>query len=132
VLLPYVDAIYCDVKLFDRELHRRYCGVYNDLILENIRKMAADRERLGYTLLPRVPLIPAITDTAENLTAIADFFAELKIEKTELLPYNSTWYSKADKLGVSVSGDIRSLTAWQTDEKMASVKSIFRARKIEC
>ena len=80
----------------------------------------------------RIPLIPAITDTAENLSAIADFFAELKIEKTELLPYNPTWYSKADKLGVSVSGDIRSLTAWQTDEKMASVKSIFQARKIEC
>jgi pyruvate formate lyase activating enzyme len=132
VLLPYVDAIYCDVKLFDRELHRKYCGVYNDLILENIRKLGADRAEFGYTFLPRIPLIPAITDTAENLTAIADFFAELKIEKTELLPYNPTWYSKADKLGVSVSGDIRSLTAWQTDEKMASVKSIFQARKIEC
>lgn len=132
VLLPYVDAIYCDIKLFDREQHKKYCGVYNDLILENIRKMVADSEKLGYTFLPRIPLVPNITDTPENLNAIAGFLTEIGVTRTELLPYNPTWYSKADKLGVSVSQDVRGFTSWQTDEEMLSIKKIFKSRHIEC
>lgn len=132
LLLPYVDTVYCDIKLFDREMHKKYCGVHNDLILNNIRKMVADSHSFGFDILLRIPLIPKITDTAENLNAIAEFFNIIGITKTELLPYNPTWYSKADKLGSSLPQDIHNITSWQTDEELAAIKSIFQEHNIKC
>lgn len=131
-LLPYVKDIFVDIKIYDRELHRRYCGVDNDLILDNIRKLQAAKENFGYSLLPRVPLVPNITDTKENLSAIADFMAECGITKTDLLPYNPTWYFKNQKLGIETAPEIRSLNSFQSVEHINSCKSIFRDKNIEC
>ncbi|MFW6113673.1 MAG: glycyl-radical enzyme activating protein, partial [Actinomycetota bacterium] len=36
-LYPYLDLIYYDLKLYDPEEHRKYCGVPNKKILENFR-----------------------------------------------------------------------------------------------
>ena len=131
-LLPYVKDIFVDIKIYDRELHRRYCGVDNDLILSNIRKLQATKETFGYSLLPRVPLVPNITDTKENLSAIADFMADCGITKTDLLPYNPTWYFKNQKLGIETAPEIRSLNSFQSVEHINNCKSIFRDKNIEC
>ena len=131
-LLPYVSSIYMDIKLIDREKHKRYCGVYNDVILDNFRKLWKDRDELGFTLLPRTPLIPDITDTDENLRDIVAFYKEVGVTETELLPYNPTWYSKTEKLGISVAEELRGLDSWQSPEKIAHCKSIFRENGIQC
>lgn len=131
-LLPYVSDIYCDIKIFDREKHKKYCGVYNDRILENFRRMFEDREKFGYNIMPRVPLIPDITDTDENLTAIADFMAGCGVEKTDLLPYNPTWYSKNDKLGITLAPELQNAKSWQPKEKVNHAKEIFIIRNIKC
>ncbi len=131
-LLPYVDGIFCDIKIYDREKHKKYCGVYNDRILENFRRMYDDREKYGYSIMPRVPLIPDITDTDENLTAIAEYMQLVGVEKTDLLPYNPTWYSKNDKLGVQLSGELEKLTGWQSKEKTEHARQIFLSRNIKC
>lgn len=132
LLLPYVHDIYCDIKLFDREQHKHYCGVYNDKILENFRRMVADRETFGYEIMPRVPLIPDITDTDENLSAIAVFLKECGVTKTDLLPYNPTWYSKNDKLGIQLAGELEGVTSWQDQDKIEHAKSIFTEQGIQC
>ena len=131
-LLPYVSDIYCDIKLYDREMHRKYCGVYNDIILENFRRMYADRERFSYNIMPRVPLIPNITDTDENLTAIAEFMRSCGVKKTDLLPYNPTWYPKNDKLGITLAPELADAKSWQSKEKLEHAKEIFKIRDIEC
>jgi len=131
-LLPYVNDIFCDIKIFDREKHRRYCGVYNDIILENFRRMYADREKFGYSIMPRVPLIPSITDTVENLTAIADFMLSCGVTRTELLPYNPTWYSKNDKLGLSLAPELKELHSFQTKDQLQKANDIFMKRNINC
>ena len=131
-LLPYVSDIFCDIKIYDREKHRKYCGVYNDRILENFRRMYADKEKFGYNIMPRVPLIPDITDTDENLTAIAEYMNDCGVEKTDLLPYNPTWYSKNDKLGITLNPELESATSWQSKEKLNHAKAIFLSRDIQC
>ncbi len=131
-LLPYVSSIYMDVKIFDREAHRKYCGIYNDVILENFRKLVRDSREMGFSFLPRTPLIPDITDTDDNLEAIARLYTETGVEKTELLPYNPTWYTKTEKLGVGLADEIRGLTSWQSREKTEHCKDIFRRNGIEC
>ncbi|MBQ9141049.1 MAG: glycyl-radical enzyme activating protein [Lachnospiraceae bacterium] len=131
-LLPYLDIIFCDIKLYDRHLHKKYCGVYNDRILENISQLAADSTKYGFTLLPRIPLIPNITDTSENLINIANFLNSIGISKIDLLPYNPTWYSKADKIGASLSQELTMLTSWQSQDQLKHMKEIFLSRKIDC
>ena len=107
-LLPFVSSIYMDVKIIDREDHKKYCGVYND------------------------PLIPGITDTDENLEAIAGLYKETGVKKTELLPYNPTWYGKNEKLGISLADELEGVKSWQSNEKMEHCKNIFRREGIEC
>lgn len=131
-LLPYINDIYCDVKIMDREKHKKYCGIYNDRILENIKRMWNDREKFGYSFLPRTPLIPGITDTKENLNAIADFLSELGISKTHLLPYNPTWYSKNFKLGLTLNEELKDAEGFQSKEFVEEAKNIFRNRNINC
>ncbi|MBQ6314351.1 MAG: glycyl-radical enzyme activating protein [Mogibacterium sp.] len=131
-LLPHISSIYMDVKLIDRELHKKYCGVYNDVILENFRRLVRDSAEMGFAFLPRTPLIPDITDTDENLTAIAELYLETGIRKTELLPYNPTWYSKTAKLGVEVDAALDGVTSWQSKDKLEHCKDIFKSRGIEC
>lgn len=131
-LLPYVSSIYMDVKIIDREAHKKYCGVYNDTILDNFRNLVRDSAEMGFDFLPRTPLIPEITDTDENLEAIARLYTETGVTKTELLPYNPTWYLKNEKLGVSVHEELAGITHWQSNEKLEHCKDIFRRVGVEC
>lgn len=131
-MLPYMKDIYCDLKIFDRDEHKKYCGVYNDLILENIRKMKEDEENYGFRLLTRTPLIPNITDTEENLNSIADFLKEIGMEKTVILPYNPTWYAKTEKIGVKLDDSLKELDAFQDKEEVEKARNIFREKGISC
>lgn len=76
------DLVIMDLKLADREQHIKYTGVSNEKILAN----AAWLKVSGIKHLFRTPLIPDITDTDENLSAIAAIAGDSKVE---LLPYNT-------------------------------------------
>jgi len=132
VLLPYVSSIYLDIKIAGREEHKRYCGVYNDVIIENLKRLLSDSEAMGFSLLPRTPLIPDITDTDENLEAIARLYKEAGVSATELLPYNPTWYAKTEKLGIDVPEELAGVTHWQSSDKLEHCRDIFRQKGIEC
>ncbi len=98
-LLPYIDSVYFDLKLADSDAHRRYVGVGNERILENLSKLVAS----GFVnLLCRVPLVPGITDTKENLQAIAELLLKNGLKRVALLPYNPLWISKRLALGMDL------------------------------
>lgn len=79
------DLYLFDLKLMDNRKHREYTGMPNDLILTNLHRLA----EIGCNIWIRVPLVPEITDTEENLSAIAEFLNPLKsIRRIHLLPYN--------------------------------------------
>jgi pyruvate formate lyase activating enzyme len=79
------DMVYFDLKLIDAALHQRYTGVDNGRILANLRVL--DSLRRPYVI--RVPLVPGVTDTSENLAAIARTAQSLSGRpRIELLPYN--------------------------------------------
>lgn len=79
------DLVLFDLKLMDAEAHRRWTGVDNEPILRNLAALAS--MKTGFVV--RVPLIPGVTDTAENLSAIARRVSELpRKPRVELLPYN--------------------------------------------
>ncbi len=76
------DYVMQDIKLSDREMHKQYTGVYNDIILKNIEYL----KQSGKEFVFRVPLIPSITDSEENLRGISQIVVNYPVE---LLPYNN-------------------------------------------
>lgn len=85
LLLPYLDRIFCDLKLLDNEAHAAATGQGNDRILQNISTLSA----WDIPVVVRTPLIPGITDTVENVRGIARWLKEnAKISYYELLNYN--------------------------------------------
>jgi pyruvate formate lyase activating enzyme len=98
-LLPQLDEIYFDLKLIDPEAHRRHCGASNARILDNFRALVPEAARRGVPLLPRVPLVPDLTATDDNLATTATLLRELGLRRIALLPYNPTWTKKARMLG---------------------------------
>lgn len=119
-VLPYTDLFLCDCKLFDRGLHKEYTGQYNDGILENFRWLA----KTGAKIVVRIPLIPSVNDSEENLLKTAGFARELgAVDEIDLLPYH--------RLGVGKYGqmdrpypleDLRQSPAGKVEELAASLR----------
>lgn len=82
--LKLTDYVLYDLKLIDEDQHKRYTGVSNQSILHNFTILAASRT----PFVIRVPLIPGVIDTEENLTQIATLLSAHGIHYVELLPYN--------------------------------------------
>ena len=86
-LLPHLDFIFADVKLFSEKAHKTYTGVSNERILANVKKLLTSEKK--DQIIIRTPMIPGITATKENIQAIAGFLSEQYEDVTyELLNYN--------------------------------------------
>lgn len=90
------DLVFCDCKLFDNELHKKWTGVDNTLIKENILRIK--KELPDVDLIVRTPVIPGINDNEEELQHIVDFLKQVpNLKDYELLPfhnYGSTKYTQ--------------------------------------
>jgi pyruvate formate lyase activating enzyme len=124
-ILPYVDLIMMDVKLIDPVKHRAYTGASNEVIIENLRRLAREHP---LRLLARVPLIPGFTATTETLDEIAALFRSLGLERYALLPYNPTWFHKAAAIGRTV--DPRLLTRMSARDELDACKACFPGSRL--
>lgn len=95
MMLPYLDLIYFDLKLIDEAESLRYTGRSNRLILENFKRLTGESKT---EVIPRIPLIPGVTDSEENLSGIAAFLKSLGVPGATLLPYNPLWRDKLARL----------------------------------
>jgi pyruvate formate lyase activating enzyme len=95
-ILPYVDLIYYDLKFADPEAHRKYTGKTNQRILHNLKRLIRGQ---GIEIHPRIPLVPGVTATEENLKAILRILCDLGAEDVTLLPYNPMGVEMAEGLG---------------------------------
>jgi len=91
-LADAADLILYDIKLADEAAHRRWTGQSNRRILENAARLA------GRNVQVRVPLIPGITDTEENLGAIVALMRAAGLRSVALLPYNEASAAKYEWL----------------------------------
>ena len=96
LLLPHLDLVYFDLKLFDEEASRRHTGRSNSLILRNFVRLSETAE---IPVVPRIPLVPGITDTEENLSSLARFLENHDATSFSLMPYNPLWVDKLQDLG---------------------------------
>jgi len=114
-LVRHTNLVLYDIKILDEESHRQWTGKDNRAILDNARRLAKRRRAEGRAanathegaegnaaaldIEVRVPLIPGITDTDENLDAIFRFMRETGLRSVALLPYNPSSGAKHEWLG---------------------------------
>lgn len=95
-ILPYIDLIYYDIKIAELEAHKIYTGKSNQTVFDNLRLLLHEK---GIKVHPRIPIIPDITTTRENLTAIVGFLYQAGAESVSLLPYNPMGFGMLKSLG---------------------------------
>ncbi len=94
-LLPLVGLFLFDLKQMDSAEHQRLTGVPNEPILRNLEGIVS----AGAQVQIRVPLIPGLNDSQENIAATAAYARSIGAEKIALLPYNRFAGSKYRWLG---------------------------------
>ena len=128
ILYPWLDLIYYDIKLIDKNAHTRYCGTSNEKILENFKSLYRRGRNGGTPVLPRTPLIPGITDTPENIRAVAEFLTACEVSEARLLPYHPLWQEKNHKIGISPdTGNSKEMDQWLDNQVLAECRTIFEA-----
>jgi len=89
------DLFLYDLKIIEDIRHRKYTGVSNQRILENLRALLAHNQRV----ILRVPIIPGINDDAQNLRCLGEFAASLTgLERVDILPYHPSARGKYERL----------------------------------
>ena len=101
-LLPYVNTFLYDVKVMDPELHKKYIGADNKLILENLVRLARD----GARIYIRIPTIKEVNGNEKNMRETIAFLKEHDIHPAQvnLLPYHDTGSGKYPKLDMEYKG----------------------------
>lgn len=114
-IMPYVDTWLYDIKVMDDELHRKYIGMSNKLILDNLKGIA----KAGARIYIRIPTVKEVNGNHEAMAEIIDFLKanDIRPPQVNLLPYHSTGSHKYGKLGREYQA--AGLTV-PTDEEMES------------
>ncbi len=86
-MVSRTDLVLMDIKHIDPLIHKKYTGVSNRLILENLRFLCQSDTDFNI----RIPLIPGVNDTFDNLEKTALLIRDAKhLKRVELLPYHKT------------------------------------------
>lgn len=130
-ILEYTDLIISDLKHMDRYKHKKYTGAYNDLILENLKKLIKENKEI----ILRIPVIPNINDDMENIKATADYIIEElgnNIKVLQLLSFMHLGEEKYHSLGLDYK--MKNIhfdrTIFQTN--ISKIADYFKSRGINC
>lgn len=90
------DLILFDIKHTNKEVHKKFTGVGNEKILKNLENLCG----WNIPFIVRIPLIPEVNDTRENMLAIASLIKDAEnLQGVEILPYHKTAGAKYYMLG---------------------------------
>jgi len=114
-----IDLFLYDLKIMDDKRHKKYTGVSNNLILENLKKLCL----VHHNIFIRFPIIPGINDDDQNIREMGEFLSSLKIAQINLLPYHFMGIDKYKRLErIYKLADIHS----PSKEKLSDISTILR------
>lgn len=117
-IAPYVDLFLYDIKETNSSLHKKFTGVDNSLILENLRSI----DSVGAKIILRCPVIPGYNDREDHFKAVGELAEEHSgVFGVEILPYHSLGRAKADSVGKDYPLDIAAPTNDEIDAWIASI-----------
>ena len=95
-IMPLTDIFLYDLKLINDDEHKKYTGVSNSTILNNLDLLMKSKKRV----IIRIPLIQDITDTDGNLNDLRRIISShSKIERVDILPFHNIAKSKYERFG---------------------------------
>lgn len=123
--LERMDLIFMDLKHMDPEQHRRYTGVRNEKILENI----ANLRGIEAEKVIRIPVIGGINNSEDNIAASAAYVHDVLPEaRMELLPYHKLGRIKYEALGMEFGQD----GLWTPDrDEMEKLRGIVTSQGVK-
>ena len=124
-VLERMDLIFMDLKHMDPEQHRRYTGVSNEKILENI----ANLRGIEAEKVIRIPVIGGINNSEDNIAASAAYVHDVLPEaRMELLPYHKLGRIKYEALGMEFGQD----GLWTPDkDEMEKLRGIVTSQGVK-
>lgn len=124
-ILPYVDMVFCDIKIMDEQKHIEATGVSNQQILDNIFYMSSQNVNLHL----RTPIIPDFNNTLDDMEKIATFIEKLPhTNAIELLPFHGMCEGKYQALNkVYPAKNLKDVEKWQLEH----LKEPFVSKNIE-
>jgi len=100
---PHTDLFLFDFKHSDPAEHKRYTGVDNACILENLEYIS----QMGKDIILRCPIIPGCNDTEGHYTAIASLAERLEgICEVHIEPYHPFGLGKYASVGLTPSYNV--------------------------
>lgn len=125
-VMPLTDLFLYDLKLMEDAAHRQYVGTPVAPVLENLDSLSQSGARVKV----RVPIVPGITDTPENLEAIAGFLvARPALRDMAILALNHLGDQKYKRL--NMENRIAGLAA-PTGERMSALQAFFMDKGLNC
>ena len=124
-VLKYTSLVLFDIKLTDPTAHRQWTGQPNDKILRNLGIVI----KKGIPVIIRVPLIPGVNDSEEELEKIAALAASLKARRVDLLPYHKFGMGKYQQLDRKYS--LEALNT-QPDAQVQKARQLVASFGLDC
>lgn len=97
-ILPFVDLVLFDIKTLSEAKHRKWTGVSNELILENIVKIAETGTRIRVRCVVVHDVNYWDLDHARNVAEFAKSLGE-SVVGVDIMPFHNFADKKYDKLG---------------------------------
>lgn len=66
--MPYVDTFLYDIKTLDDEVHQKYMGKSNDLILRNLEFLADNKANINI----RIPVVEPVNSDEETMMVLSN------------------------------------------------------------
>ena len=115
-IIPYTDMFLYDLKAFDEDVHIKYTGKPNKLILDNLVFL----DSCGKDIEIRIPYVPGCNDG--EMEKIANFLSQTKnVKSVKILPYHRYAESKYISLGMKSTLQDR----LPTEEEINKSKELF-------
>ena len=111
-VLEEADLILFDFKGMNPKRHLENTGVSNEIILDNLIKL----DKLKKPIIVRLPLIPDLTDSIENIVLVARLLSGLKtLQRVDLLPYHEYGKIKYTQLGKNCYPQLKKIPQSELD-----------------
>ncbi|GHT67659.1 hypothetical protein AGMMS50239_31240 [Bacteroidia bacterium] len=97
---PLVDLFLFDIKHTDKDILKKTTGADLDLVLDNLRFIAANNPE---KVIIRVPVIPGFNNDLQEIENIFNLALRLNVKRVDLLPYHVLGKTKYEQLGRNYS-----------------------------
>lgn len=128
---PYTDILISDLKHMDTELHKKFTGIHNTGILENLKRLANEKSEL----ILRIPIIPNVNDDMDNIKASADFILDQlggQIRVLQLLSFMRLGEEKYQSLGMPYKMEDVKVNRRSFQKHVNELADYFNSRGIPC